>query len=324
MANAQSAPLKTPFFDVATFDVATACSKGSRNYQEDTLLTDFALGQPFGYAILADGMGGQAGGDVASAIVASEMFLHLKANIDDVEDGSSTLPAILRDGAQKANARVASYGKDKPGIKGMGSTLVLSVFSGTQMHWISIGDSPLLLFRGGELSQLNKDHSMAPQIDMMVKTGIMDPEVAKDHPDRNILTSVLNGCDEINQIDCPDGPMTLLPGDVIVAASDGLQFLTNEKIAETISQCLQLPSAKIADALLSEVIELNAPDQDNVAFAVIKLGGAEQNSVRPSGTTPRKKTGLISYFSRDKDGVASDSDGDGSKYYSYRGQSYKE
>jgi len=257
--------------DTLTFDVATAAIKGAREYQEDSLIANFPIGQNTGFAVLADGMGGHFSGNVASALVMSEAFAHLKMKEMLIDEGLVKIPDALHELAQAANDRIARHIEDDEETYGMGSTLLATVIRGNELHWLSIGDSPLLLYRDGALRQLNKDHSMAPQIDMMVAAGAMSAEKGRDHPDRNTLMSAVTG-GEIAEIDCPDRPIHLLPGDILISSSDGLQFLTNAAIARTLKENQHAPAVAIANAFLTGLRILDNPDQDNTAFAVIKLG----------------------------------------------------
>jgi len=253
------------------FDVATAAIKGGRDYQEDSLIASFPQGQETGFAVLADGMGGHMSGDIASALVMSEVFTNIKMKEMLLEKQITDISGLLYNTASAANDRIMRYIEDEPESHGMGSTLLATVIRGDELYWVSVGDSPLFLFRDGELRQLNQDHSMAPQIDMMVKVGAMTEEVGRNHPDRNTLTSAIAGID-IDKIDCPDDATTVLPGDIIVVASDGLQFLSNDEIAQILTENKSKRSSKISRALLAAVEELADPDQDNTAFSVIKLG----------------------------------------------------
>jgi serine/threonine protein phosphatase PrpC len=155
-----------------------------------------------------------------------------------------------------------------------------------RLWWISIGDSPLFLYRNGKLSQLNEDHSMAPQIDFMVKSGLMDAEVAANHPDRNCLISVLMGT-RIPKIDCPAKPVELQAGDIVICASDGLQFLTNAQIEKLVGKYRKSRSTEIAERLLEELTKLDDPDQDNISFTIIKVNDA---STRPKELRPPRTT----------------------------------
>ena len=295
--------------DILSFDVSTVSLKGRRDYQEDSLIASFPLGQTNGFAVLADGMGGHTCGHLASAIVVAEIFSQLKMKDALVEDGTLNIPAALEEAAQAANDGVAAYTAKNDEAFGMGSTLLTVMVRRDKLYWVSIGDSPLLLFRDGALRQLNKDHSLAPEIDLMVKAGAMSPEIGRDHPDRNSLTSAISGT-TIDKIDCPGRPIVLRPEDVLIAASDGLQYLSNGVIARTLKLNQLGRSVDIADALMEELEKLDHPTQDNAAFIVIKLGvGADERSMEvdiddlpvlataeDDDTTPPPKPRLVRMF----------------------------
>lgn len=261
---------------VLSFDVASVALRGRRNYQEDSLISSFPLGQDFGFAVLADGMGGHTSGHVASALVVAEVFSQLKMKDLMLDDGALSVSDTLQDAAHAANARVAAYAEEDQEAHGMGATLLSIVIRRDKLFWVSVGDSPLLLFRDGALRQLNKDHSMAPQIDMMVKAGTMSEEVGRDHPDRSTLTSAITG-EEIEAIDCPSRPISLRPDDILVIASDGLQFLSNGAIARILKRTQGGHSLDIAEAFRDAIEDLANPEQDNAAFSVIKLGEGHED-----------------------------------------------
>lgn len=251
------------------FDVATAAIKGKREYQEDSLLTHFAIGQTHGFAIIADGVGGHVDGHMASALVTTEMFNHLKMQEQHIEAGKLDIPFVLKQAAKAANDKIAEHVKTHKDSRGMGTTMLVPVIRGDRLSWISVGDSPLLLLRNGALRQINKDHSMASQIDLMVKAGSMKQENGNDHPDRNQLTSVMNG-EDINQVDCPSSAVQLKDGDVLIASTDGLQSVPTHAMVNAIVQGSAHGSLGIVKSLLDEVSKVDSPDQDNTSFAVIK------------------------------------------------------
>lgn len=265
-----------------SFDAATALSKGERDYQEDALISDFAKGSDAGFVVLADGMGGHAAGDVASKIVVTEVYSDLMFLRGDVEAFEAEMKERLFHAAMGANGCLKDHVEAYPETQGMGATLVASVIVGGNLYWISIGDSPLFLFRDGVLKQLNEDHSMAPQIDFMVETGLLAPEEARNHPDRNILTSVLFGA-EVPQIDCSGDPVALQNNDILIVASDGLQFLSNKAIETVLRNNARKQSAQIVDELLETVLDLRDPDLDNVSFSVVKVSDSSADAIR-SGT----------------------------------------
>lgn len=252
------------------YDVASALNQGGRDYQEDAIVTDFPFGSDSGVVVLADGMGGHAAGDVASKIVVTEVFSELKFQSANFHEFEKDIPSMMTSAAAGANAVVREHVQDNPQTRGMGATLVSLVMVENRMFWMSIGDSPLYLLRGGKLRQLNEDHSMAPQIDFMVQSGLLDAEVAKNHPDRNCLTSVILG-DRVAKSDCPEDPFGLEIGDIVVVSSDGLQYLEETVIQKILHKYRRRKSAEIAGHLLEAIETLGDVDQDNVSFAVIKL-----------------------------------------------------
>ncbi|MDJ0823323.1 MAG: SpoIIE family protein phosphatase [Paracoccaceae bacterium] len=160
------------------------------------------------------------------------------------------------------------------GQEGMGGTVITTVLQNGALSWISIGDSALYLFRDNQLFRLNEIHSLAPQIDLMVRQGELSEEDGRLHPQRNCLTSALVGAD-INKIDCPTEPIDLLPGDIVLMASDGLEALETDLTCAILQRYCESPSQQISHALLHAVAHQNAPDQDNVSIIVIKPRFAE-------------------------------------------------
>ena len=252
------------------YDVTSAISLGQREVQEDAIICDFPIGAAMGFAVLSDGMGGHAAGDIASKIVVTEVFAELKLQSGDPNALEDDIVTILQGAATSANDCIRAHAGNDKATRGMGATLVAPVLMADHLYWVSVGDSPLLLFRDGTLKQLNQDHSMAPQIDFLARAGMIESDVAFNHPDRQCLTSVLAGRD-IARIDCPETATELRHGDIVIAASDGLQFLEDSEISDVLSEHGFAPSARISAGLLRALEQLDDPDQDNVSFCVIKV-----------------------------------------------------
>jgi len=252
------------------FDVASALSRGKRDTQEDAIVADVSIGDSAGVVVLADGMGGHQAGEVASGIVVTEVFRALKPKIGTLANSPDTVPETLYDAAQSANTCLQQHATHFPATEGMGATLVALVLVDQSLFWISIGDSVLYLIRDGKLRQLNEDHSLAPQIDYMVQRGMISKEAGQNHPDRSVLTSALQGGD-IHRIDCPDTPLKLRLGDIVVAASDGLPYLEVAEIRKILTEHDGADSDGFAHLLLKAIKALNHPDQDNVCFSVIRV-----------------------------------------------------
>ena len=260
------------------FDAASAISQGRREYQEDALATDFSNGTELSFVVLSDGMGGHAAGDVASKIIVTEMFRKLTFMRAEMENSNTCISDTLRKSAMQANEKLKDHVNAHPDTKGMGATLVSTVIVRGKLYWISIGDSPLFLFRDNALIQLNEDHSMSNTIDIMVQTGLISVEEGENHPERNVLTSVLFG-EPIPEIDCPSKPMQLQAGDILIVASDGLQFLSNAEIENLLCDHPFSKSCDIADGLMKALKDQNDPDLDNVSMSVIQLKLSKANAM---------------------------------------------
>lgn len=231
-----------------------------------------ASGGSEGLFALADGCGGHARGDLASNI-AVDVALRAFAR----EEGD--VPARLRAAAAAANLAVYARAEGDPVLEGMSTTLLLLRVEAARLHWASVGDSPLWLMRDGRLKRLNATHSLARQLDLLVEMGEMTAEQAAGHPARSCLTSALGGC-EIEELDCPEAAVDLAPGDVILAASDGL--LTLSEI--TIAQLLREPDAAaetMVERLLGAVSTAGGDSQDNTSVAVLRVEAPRERFRQP-------------------------------------------
>ncbi|MEO0931104.1 MAG: protein phosphatase 2C domain-containing protein [Pseudomonadota bacterium] len=252
------------------FDVASFVHVGARDYQQDAVVTNFPKGDDIGVAVLADGMGGHLGGEVASNAALSVAFAEMKLQLVHVRAGHMSIPQALGVAVDRANYAIAEHVHAHPQLAGMGTTLVICVIAGSQLYWASVGDSPLYLFRDGTMTRLNEDHSMGPQIDAMVQSGIINAADAADHPQRNQLLSAVCGGD-LTHLDCPDSSFALTSGDVLLLASDGIQTLSDEKIGHLLRKKHRTDSDQIVDALMQAVLDEGEETQDNVSIIATKL-----------------------------------------------------
>lgn len=258
----------------ARFEAASALDAGCRAYQQDGHLANFPDGENIGIAVLADGMGGHLGGELASSIALSAAFAEIKLQMIKCRGDRSLIQSALRSAVSSANAAVGAHVSDFPEVKGMGTTLVICVAFGPDLYWASVGDSPLYVYRRGKIERLNEDHSMAPQIDAMVASGLIKAEAAADHPQRHQLISAICGGD-VAKLDCPAAPWTLEAGDTIILASDGLQTLDDTMIAGIAHRKRRARSDEIAQSLMQAVVAVQDPDQDNTSVVVVKVNSAE-------------------------------------------------
>ena len=252
------------------YDIALILDQGQRETQEDAVASRVFDGANAAYVVVADGMGGHAAGEVASGMVVTGWREALDPQLEQSETSQSALVDGLPLAAMQANAAIAQHCEDQGAGFNMGSTLLGVLMLGQRVFWISIGDSPLYLFRDGLLHQINEDHSMAPVIDAQVDEGLLTEAEALHHPDRNQLTSVVMGA-AIPKVDCPEDPLTLTGSDILIAGSDGLQYLSDTEIQTVLRANETALAQDIADALLQAVKAKNDPHQDNVSIGVVKL-----------------------------------------------------
>jgi serine/threonine protein phosphatase PrpC len=252
-------------------DAASALSVGRRAQQEDAVICDCSPGTEVGLVVLSDGMGGYCFGDMASKIVLTEVYSELKLRSAELAHPEADCRAILRGAAEGANACLRAYVEESPEAAGMGATLVAGVVKGLSLYWVSVGDSPLYLFRGGDLLRLNEDHSFGSVMRAMVADGRMEAAAAERHPERTSLISVLSG-GPIPHVDCPRTPFRLHHGDVLLFASDGLMHVEDAEIRRVLRARRDAPSADIASALLRAVEGAGDPDQDNISVVVVRVG----------------------------------------------------
>lgn len=264
------------------FDRARCSTKGARNYQEDSAILwpgDDHV-SPTGrngavrelVAILADGMGGHAGGALASRTVC-ETFVAAFANAH-TDDTTARLVSAL----SAANLAIAEKVNEDPALSGMGSTLVGVVFSSDGAQWVSVGDSPLMLYRRGEIALLNEDHSLAPELDRMAEAGHISFEEARRDPRRHMLRSAVTG-EEIDLVDIPNKPLAVEPGDYVILASDGLQTLEQSEVERIVSAYAADGAKAVAQALIRAVEAVRDPHQDNATVVAVRVVAASAQPV---------------------------------------------
>jgi PPM family protein phosphatase len=213
---------------------------------------------------LGDGLGAHIGGNVASYYLITEFIKAYKR---------STLNAAwrLRVSLEAANDCLSNltnrFAWDKPP---MGSTFVGLVITSTSLHWVSVGDSPMYLFRNRKLERLNADHSLTPILEDRVRRGELTEQEAASHPDRHVLQSACMGL-PLSLVDARMDPYSLESGDIIIAASDGILTLEHTQMEEMLSFGKTTTAGKIADALIFAVRCADAPRQDNATVTVVKI-----------------------------------------------------
>ena len=204
-------------------------------------------------ALVADGMGGHAAGEVASSAVVAAL-----SQLDDDEAGLDLLE-VLANAVQAANDHLRAMVDANSSLDGMGTTLTAMLSSGTRLGLAHVGDSRAYLLRDGEFSQITHDQTL---VQRMVDEGRITPEQAETHPQRSLLTQALDGRAGVQ----PDlSVREARRGDRYLLCSDGLSgYVAVEAIAET----LAIPDAdQAAERLIALALEAGAPDNVTVVVA---------------------------------------------------------
>src|SRR5260370_30903087 len=150
-----------------------------RKTNEDSFFADARLG----LLIVADGMGGHAGGEVASRVAVATISALLKAGTPDGNAGG-----LIRGAIEQANTAILAEAEADPALQGMGTTLVLAFCRGDSIHLAHVGDSRAYLIRDGSIQRLTEDHSLVAQ---MVKAGQLTAEEPPHHHLPNVVTHSL-------------------------------------------------------------------------------------------------------------------------------------
>ncbi|MCU1525037.1 MAG: Stp1/IreP family PP2C-type Ser/Thr phosphatase [Microbacteriaceae bacterium] len=222
-----------------------------------------ANNQDSGYAgtqlfVVADGMGGHAGGDVASAIALKRII-----EADRVFASADDAQFALQSSLTAANTMLAETVFEHPELTGMGTTVSAILRSGDKIAIAHIGDSRIYLLRDGQLKQITADHTF---VQRLVDSGRITPEEAAVHPRRSVLMRVLGDVDAAPEIDTT--VYDLKPGDRWLLCSDGLSSYVSDDRIEAVLKAN--PGARDAgDRLVKESLDQGAPD--NVTVVVVDV-----------------------------------------------------
>jgi protein phosphatase len=223
--------------------------------------------QDSGYAgvnlfFVADGMGGHAGGDIASAIASQHIAL-----ADEPLETSAEAEQKLIDYIYQAKQKIDASVKQHPAITGMGTTLSALMVTGTKVTIAHIGDSRIYLARDGVVKQITSDHTF---VQRLVDTGRITEEEALTHPRRSVLMRVLGDIEQFPEVDIDT--YETKPGDRWMACSDGLSGVVPEQLMENILLS-KVDVKEACELLVGEALEFGAPD--NVTVVLVDVVDAK-------------------------------------------------
>ena len=219
--------------------------------------------QDSGYAgyqlfFVADGMGGHAGGDIASAITSQRVAL-TDSKYDTIEEAIET----LKRGVLEANGMLNATVQEHPELEGMGTTFSGMLLHGGQVVTAHIGDSRIYLVRDGDLKQITIDHTF---VQRLVDMGRITEEEALVHPRRSVLMRVLGDVQGEPELDI--AIHDAMPGDRWMLCSDGLSGVVPPEVMSRILTS-RIPTEEAAELLVGEALEFGAPD--NVTVVVTDI-----------------------------------------------------
>jgi serine/threonine protein phosphatase PrpC len=210
-------------------------------------------------AVVADGMGGHAGGDVASAATVLDM-IHLDHDHYDGDAGT-----ILADEIQTANSLLSELVHINPKLAGMGTTVTALLLAEGKLHFAHIGDSRAYRLRKGEFEQVSVDHTF---VQRLIDEGRLRPEEAETHPHKNVLMRVLGDVDASPELDLDT--LDVKPGERWLLCSDGLNYVAGHVVERTVRETKNL--RECVEHLVDLTLEAGAPD--NVTIVMVEI--AEQ------------------------------------------------
>ena len=245
-------------------------------------------------AIVADGMGGHAAGELASQ-TAVETFVAAF-----LRNSAKPVTQNFGEAISACTQALAKLIADRPALEGMGTTLVAAYAARNELNFISVGDSHIYLCRDGTIKKLNEDHSMAPIIKDQVRKGAITEAEAADHPGRNALRSALMETPP-PLVDVSKRSFALIQGDVVILATDGLNSLSMDEVKKLVlgpNNIAKTPE-ELCSRLISAVKSKSFPKQDNVTVLVGKVdlnpnsSGIKKNYTAYFGLAGALTIGLI-------------------------------
>jgi serine/threonine protein phosphatase PrpC len=232
----------------------------------------FRIVEPLNLFVLSDGMGGEAHGEIASALAVETVVKHCQETENDpAMTIFGDMPAVwsektkrLASAVHLANKSIYDSAQAHPEQRGMGATVTAAWIDGTKVSIGHVGDSRAYLLRSGTLQQLTSDHSLVAE---QVRRGILTPAEAERSDMQSVLLRALGAHPEI-EVDSEEH--VLFANDVLLLCSDGLtRMVTEPEIAGTLQA--EPDPAKAAERLVELANEQGGAD--NVTAVVVHIGG---------------------------------------------------
>lgn len=242
-------------------EIGTASILGTRQTQQDTIFGYASGGNAL--AIVCDGMGGLAGGEIASRIALDSI-----ADAWFAQPEPSDIPAFFRREAIRADENVFLQTDASGNPLRAGTTVVAVIIRGNQLYWLSVGDSKIYFIRGNEMLTLNAEHNYRLLLNARLKRGEITPEKYEAETYRAEALISYIGMGHVSLMDINKQAYPLIDGDIVLLSSDGLsRSLYEEEILAVIKKHSQ-NMQDAADACMAAVE--GRKKQDNTSVVLLR------------------------------------------------------
>ncbi|HEX4884182.1 MAG TPA: PP2C family serine/threonine-protein phosphatase [Casimicrobiaceae bacterium] len=242
------------------FTIFQESRKGSRKVNQDRIA--YTYGRDTLLMVVADGMGGHAGGEIAAQIA---VRLFVERFQQEAKPVLRNPLKFLQDTMLRAHSALGSYANQFSMLETPRTTCVACIVQANHAYWAHVGDSRFYLFRQGALIGSTKDHS---KVQYLVDQGLIAAHEAAEHPDRNKVFSCLGGL--VDPVIDLSKRTPLRSGDVMVLCTDGLWGVIPQ--GEIATYLTSTPILKTGPQMMREAERRGGPDGDNLSAIIVRWG----------------------------------------------------
>ena len=244
-----------------TFSI-TDIGKRRKLNQDYVYTSEMPVGHLANLFLVADGMGGHNAGDYASRYT-------IETIVDEISKSNDESPVfVLEKAIKRANTLIRQKSEEETELNGMGTTVVAATIDGNKLCVANVGDSRLYIINNREIRQITRDHSL---VEEMVRMGGLKREMARNHPDKNIITRAIGALDDV---DVDFFEVRLNKGDTILMCSDGLSNMIEDEEIRMIMQG-QRDIVEKAESLVKAAN--NNGGKDNIAVVLVEPFADEED-----------------------------------------------
>jgi PPM family protein phosphatase len=242
------------------FTIFQESRKGQRKVNQDRIAYTFSRDALL--LVVADGMGGHAGGEIAAQIA---VRLFIERFQQEAKPILRNPLKFLQDTMLRAHAALGSYANQFSMLETPRTTCVVVVVQANHAYWAHVGDSRFYLLRQGGLIGSTKDHS---KVQYLVDQGIIQADDVPDHPDRNKIFSCLGGL--VDPVVDLSRRTPLRNGDILLLCTDGLWSVMSQH--EMANYLTSTPILKTGPQMMREAEKRGGPDGDNLSAIIVRWG----------------------------------------------------